>query len=100
MFVVVARKGKVVRVSGLTVNEACWLGYKFARDCPVLVAEGWIVVAFDAVATHYSRAETYNVPGDWFQSARELKKILKNPPSIPIHACPDCKCKIECCKGE
>ncbi len=103
MFVVVARKGKVIRVSGLTVNAACWLGFKFARDNPDLIGKKgpWIIVAFEAVPEQYSRDETYRISSNWFRGAREVAKIIENPPSpVPVHTCSDCNCKPERCKGE
>ena len=99
MFVVVDRKLQVVRVSGLTVNEAGWLGYKFVKDCNALAWEGkgWYVVAFDAIPSRYGREETYNVEAIWDTAANKVAEIIRNPPS-PVHTCPDCKCNPNCCK--
>ncbi len=95
MFVTVDRKTKVVRVEGLTVNEACWLGYKFAKDNRTLTSEGrgWCVVAFDTRAEVPITGEIYNIPASWSSASYRISDIIKNPPSpSPVHTCPDCKC--------
>lgn len=99
MFVVVDRRAKVVRVSGLTVNEACWLGYRFAQYNPDLLAKGkrWYVVAFDVIPDKYSRAETYDIDVDWSRAAYRIAEIVKDAP-MPLHDCPSCDCKPGCCR--
>lgn len=100
MFAVVDRKEQVVRVSGLTITEASWLGYRFAQYNPNLVSKGsskWYVVAFDVIPEKYSRAETYDVPASWNTAAYRVAEIIKNPPP-PVHDCPGCECRRECCK--
>ncbi|KKK53424.1 hypothetical protein LCGC14_3094950 [marine sediment metagenome] len=100
MFVVVDRKDQVVRVSGLTVTEASWLGYRFVQYNPSWAGRGrhgWCVVAFDMVPTKYSRAETYDISSDWSTAALRVAEIIKNPPP-PVHDCPNCKCTPEHCK--
>ena len=101
MFVVVNRKERVVRVSGLTVTEAGWLGYRFAQDNPGLVGSGrnkWCVVVFEEIPAKYSRAEFYDIPASWNTAATRVADIIKNPPTSPVHTCPDCRCKPGCCK--
>ena len=100
MFVVVDREERVIRVSGLTANEAGWLGYKFVKDNPGLVSTrgtNWYVIVLDDVPDWYSRAESYEIRTSWNTAAFRLAEIIKNPP-IPVHTCPDCKCKPEGCK--
>ena len=102
MFVVVDRKTRCVRVSGLTVTEASWLGYRFVQCNPSLTDKEpnrWYVVAFDTVPERYSRAETYDFYATWDTAAYRVAEIIKNPPQ-PVHTCPNCKCKPDCCKGE
>lgn len=101
MFVVVDRKAKIVRVSGLTVNEAGWLGYYFVKNFPDLARpsslRGWCVVSFDDIPAWYDRRETYDVKAAWGSAASKVAGII-NTPAPPVHPCPDCKCGPECCK--
>ncbi len=103
MFVVVDRGSHVVRVSGIGANAACWLGYRFAQHNPDLVGRDfrWYVVAFDAfVPEEYSRAETYEVDGNWSSIAYSIANIIRTPPPppSPVHDCPRCDCKPGCCR--
>lgn len=100
MFIVVDRKDRNVRVEGLTTNEACWLGLKFARDNPDLVRTGrWLVVAFDTIEERYNQEETYTLSVDWCNAAMRVAEIIRNPPPLPpVHPCPDCRCGPDCCK--
>lgn len=95
MRILVDRRQKTVRVSGLTVNEACWLGHKFSRE---LVKESWDVVCFDDIPERYNKnAEKYEINTTWDTSALKIENIIHNPPSV--HDCPGCECiKEECCK--
>ncbi|KKM78758.1 hypothetical protein LCGC14_1356620, partial [marine sediment metagenome] len=87
MLVVVDRKLRVVRVSGLTVQEAGWLGYKFTKEYPSLVKDGkehgWYVIAFDSMPDRYDRTETYNIEASWNTASYKIPRIIENPPPAP-----------------
>ncbi len=92
MLVVVDRVYKVVRVEGLTHNEACWTGFYFARDYPSLVKDKWFVVCFNTIEEKFSQDEQYNIKSIWNNSARHIADIINNPPLPSIHDCPGCEC--------
>ena len=102
MKIYIDRKMHRVRVEGLTVNEACWLGYTFVKDYPAL-AEKWGVTAYSdsfPLKSRHKQVECHEIASFWGSNAYKIADLIKAgppPPPPPKHHCPNGECKTACC---
>ena len=95
MKITIDRSRKEIRITEAACSQAGRVGFFFACNHPGLTQKGWCIKEErpqpqdETLEYHYIKVMT--------GGAGEIASFIENPPK-PVHDCPKCDCKSECCR--